>query len=237
MGNSVDLMQKRWLSYKHAKMVLHDARHKPNTRKEYYDWWMTNEPVGIPKHPQRVYLREWTSWNDWLDNENEFVIREVGQWMPYWDAMRYVHGRKFINKPAYKEAVLEADWPNIPKCPQVVYEEWIDWSTWLGVTLRSRMNVMTELRVPMALCTMANLSANVIKVIVARGGMEELKETLEEAGTLKVFKMYEWDASLSDEVAVLFDHFASDQEGGEYIVHNMPSLTFELDSLLLMWRV
>lgn len=237
MGNRVDLLQRRWLSYKHAKIVLHDARNVPTNREQYWKWHEENQPVGIPKYPQRVYLKEWISWNDWLENDNEFIVHEVGKWMSYWDAMKYVHGRKFKTKVEYKEATEMDDWPNVPKCPHRVYkEEWVDWSTWLGTTLRSRMKVMEELKVPMAICTMDNTSANVVKVIVARGGIEELKTTLEDAGNLKVYKMYEWLAGESETVTTLFDHFASDQGDGEYIVHNMPSLLFELDNALGWWR-
>lgn len=237
MGADESLLKRRWLPYAFAKAALSAATHRPNTREEWWAWWDRNEPAGIPRNPHRVYLNDWTSWNDWLDNDNEFVIKEKGNWRNYFAAMKYVHSRKFENKPGYKAAVEEDDWPeDIPRCPQVVYSEWDSWSTWLGVTLRSRIKVMEEIDQYMAICTIGGLSANIVKVLIARGGMDDLKRQLEDAGNLRIYKMYMWDPSSSEEVMALFDHAGTDHGNGEYHIHHMHSLMFELDNILMMYR-
>ena len=230
------IAKKRRLELKDCKLLVMNARHVPRSRTEYWTWWDRVEPFGIPRNPDRVY-KDWVTWADFLDTDNEFCAYEKGVWRKYFDAMRYVHSRKLENKPAYKEAVLGSDWPkDIPKSPQTIYAEWDSWSTWLGITLRSRMNVMTEVKQCMAICTIGSMSANVVRVLIARGGIDDLRTQLEDAGNLKVYKMYGWSSDDGDVLSTLMARFASDQGGGEYIVHNMPSLLFELDSVLAWWK-
>lgn len=238
MGKQSGLQNKRWLSYDKAKVVLHMSRKVPTSRKEYEKWWEQNTPVGIPKAPHRVYLNDWVSWNDWLQNDNEFVLHEAAEWQAYWPAMRYVHGRKFQTKGEYKEAARLEGWPaTIPKSPHYIYaDDWVDWATWLGITVRSRVINMANIKQCVAFCVMDDTSSNIMKVIVCKNGVDELKTKLESIGSIRVHKMYEWKAETFEQFKCIMEAFGSDQGEDNWLIGNVNALFYELDSIMAWWR-
>lgn len=239
MGRRVALQNKRWLSYDKAKVVLHMSRKVPTSRKEYEKWWEQNRPIGLPKSPHRVYLNDWVSWNDWLQNDNEFVLHESAEWQAYWPAMRYVHGRKFQTKGEYKEAARLVGWPSdIPKSPYHIYaDDWVDWATWLGVTVRSRVINMANVKQCVAFCVMEGMSSNIMKVIVCQNGVDELKTKLESIGKIRVYKMYEWKAETFEQFRGILGVFGSDQGNDDWMFSNPNALFYELDSVMSWWSV
>lgn len=229
-----------WHSYVNAKMFVQNARSRPTSRSQYHKWHDNNLPIGIPKYPDRVYGKEWTSWNDYLGTDNAFVPFDPvhkDDFRPYYDAQRYIHSLKLSTRAEYVALVQEGKLPDdIPKQPFRMYDEWVDWPTWLGVSLRSRVESMANVKQCVALCSMADQAPNVLRVLVCQNGIEELKKKLEDSGSMKVLKMYEWKVDTAESFQRVMDAFASEQGDNEYIVSNMAALVYELDSCMLWWN-
>jgi hypothetical protein len=226
-----------WISYQLAKHVIATSVQKPSSMHQYRRWHDRNKPVAVPKYPEKCYT-EWTGWNDYLGNDNEFIRQSVKRpWRNYWDAMKYVHALNLSTTAQFIEARNRDDWPDdIPAAPHSVYSEWDDYPTWLGVTLRARIDTLANMSKCVALCTMAGQPDNIVKVVTCEQGVDQLDKMVKESkGGLFVFKMYKYSAGDLEVMNHILRAHAMDQ-GDCWLVPNMNQLLFELNSHLEWWR-
>lgn len=103
------------------------------SRGKYLEWWDRNKPKAIPRYPYRVY-KEWTTWNDFLGNNNAFNEKIGTKWMSIEDAVQVVHKLKLKTQAEWMEwAKQEGNLPeHIPARPDLVYDTWRSWNHWLG---------------------------------------------------------------------------------------------------------
>lgn len=57
-------------SYEEAAEIVQGLRIQ--SRSEYVKWHREFDPDRLPRYPHRTYIKEWTSWNDFLGNDNKF---------------------------------------------------------------------------------------------------------------------------------------------------------------------
>ncbi len=89
-------------------------------------------PPDIPTNANHTYIRDWTSWGDFLGTGNRAPSDH--QWRTFTSARSWARGQKLPNREGWtalkKAKALPTD---IPASPQTVYaNEWIGWRDFLG---------------------------------------------------------------------------------------------------------
>ena len=189
--------------------------------------------------PQRVY-KEWTTWGEFLGTTNTFKKYEKGSYRQYWEAVRWAQKlcreqglTRSLDWLHYYDA-HEADIPkDIPKNAHYHYkEEWLGWATWLGSNIEAAIMSQQQEMAVFALCNQSWSSANVIKVVVANDGIEQLKEKMA-AEDLTPVKVYQFEPELAQQASDIINACGGLQGDGTYIVRDMNNLLFEYDNLLM----
>jgi hypothetical protein len=120
-----------YVSWEEAREMLR-AEMIPS-RGKFFEWWDRNKPKSIPRFPYRVYVDEWTNWNDFLGTNNKFNEKMGMKWRPYDEAVLWVHSQKISSFPAWMEFCRTGNLPaDIPARPELAYKKWISWNHWLG---------------------------------------------------------------------------------------------------------
>ena len=234
-------MQRRrranWLKYDQAARIAKEAGCV--SRKSFWDWHAAARPNNIPKMPQRVY-KEWTTWGEFLGTNNTFQIYEKGSYRQYWEAVRWAQKTckehkltRSLDWLHYYDANEESIPNDIPKNAHYHYkEDWLGWATWLGSNIEATIVSQQQEIAVFALCTQSWSSANVIRVVVANDGIEELKEKME-ADNLTPVRVYQFEKDNAQQASDIINACGSVQGDGSYIVRDMNNLLFEYDNLLL----
>ena len=203
------------------------------SRKQYHNFIDRERPIGLPKYPNRVYIDEWSSWNDFLGTNNAFREGDPYAFRPYREALAYAHASGI--KTA-KEWFAHDHPKDIPVRPEYVYRSkgWLGWYSFLGTGPEAVAHKVAaqqqaqELRV-MVLNIPYGYPANIISVMVAPGkeaAIDKCKEV--ECRPLKMFKLdegYDWKA--------VMNRFGSLYGDNEWIVTNVNELIWEYSNDLL----
>jgi len=207
-------------------------------RAEYIRWWEENTPAYAPKRPNRVFLDEWVSWNDYLGTNNRFgnphrIARE--HYRPYWDAVRYVHTLKLKTSKQYYQWARSDERPaDIPDRPDAVYnKEWVSWEVYLGASVVAAVEVAKELEQCglIALVRMAGQPGNLVHVIADKKGENHLKEHWPEQATALALYVMPPDMS---EFRALLDQLSTPYYGDTNIrvANNVNDLIYWVGQLL-----
>jgi hypothetical protein len=79
---------------------------------------------GFPAHPERVYLREWQSYNEFFD---------IPEFISYRKLTHIIHPLKLKNASEYKKFLKDTNDQTFPYDPQGAYPgEWRNWYRFLG---------------------------------------------------------------------------------------------------------
>lgn len=227
-----------FLPFERAREIVRDMKFR--STKDFIEWKKTSNWKNIPRVPDRVYADKWQGWNDFLGTNNIFGGAQLKKYFrPYWEALawaqRYAADNDINSAREWWIAHDRGEVPeDIPKFPEKIYGDWDGWDTWLGKSLRAKLiaekNDSVEL---IALCYTTWQPRNIIIVVHAKGGWSELKEHVEvKDQRLVPFKMYIVNGSEEKKKFLqIVEMFASKERsgGGEYLIHNMSSLLFELD--------
>jgi hypothetical protein len=103
------------LSFTEAKAAVRAVGWK--TRREYFSHW--HEVVGLPEAPHKSYP-DWPGWKSFLDTA--FLSYQAAQQVVM--KIGIANARQYVAK--YR------DYPGLPSAPADVYEEWVDWPTFIG---------------------------------------------------------------------------------------------------------
>lgn len=234
-------MQRRrranWLKYDQAARIAREAG--CTSRKSYWDWHAAARPNNMPKMPQRVY-REWTTWGEFLGTQNVFQKYEKGSYRPYWEAVRWAQ-----QTCKAKGLTRSIDWlhfydenettipKDIPKNAHYHYKEsWQGWPTWLGNNIEAKIVAAQVNLAVFALCTQSWTPNNVIKVVMANDGPEELKRIMQD-DELGLVKAYQFEPELATTLQSILTACGSGQPDGTFIIRDMNSLLSEFSNLLI----
>lgn len=234
-------MQRRrranWLKYDQAARIAREAG--CTSRKSYWDWHAAKRPNNIPKMPQRVY-KEWTTWGEFLETQNVFQKYEKGSYRPFWEAVRWAQ-----KECKEKHLTRSIDWlhyydeneanipPDIPKNAHYHYKEmWQGWSVWLGTGIESKVEAAKVQLGVFALCRQSWTPPNVLRVVMANDGPEQLKAIMRD-DELGLVKAYQFEPELAETLQSILGACGSAQPDGTYIIRDMNSLLFEFSSLLI----
>lgn len=227
------MRKKRWMSYGAARLTVQQDAPEVRSRKQYWQWHKKCRPVGLPVAPNRVYLKEWKDWADFLGTENTFEKVAPGNYRPFWEAVRFVQSKRFKIKPEFKEAYERGEIPkDIPKAPEKWYkDEWVSWRHWLGVDIEHKLNVAKNEVAVFAIVQPSGMPVGYIKTMLCENGMSEFREKIHDSKE-HVYKVFKWEKERSAAVKNILQRFASDQGDGSYLVSNVHALIFEIGSEL-----
>jgi hypothetical protein len=193
--------------------------------------------------PQRVY-KEWTTWGEFLGTNNVFQKYEKGSYRPYWEAVRWAQQTckdnnltRSIDWLHYYDENEESIPKDIPKNAHYHYkEDWQGWATWLGSNIEAKVKSAEQQLAVFALCTQSFTPPNVIKVVVANNGPEELKVIMQDE-SLTPLKVYEFVREEAETCQSIMNAVGSQQPDGTFIVADTNSMLFEFGTLLSEIRV
>jgi hypothetical protein len=91
-----------------------------------------NRPKDIPSNPDKVYIKEWQGWGDWLGTGS--IATHERQYMRFTDAKKYVAKQGIKTTKEWRKFCKSGKKPtDIPTGPSRVYKkEWQGWGDWLG---------------------------------------------------------------------------------------------------------
>jgi len=203
------------------------------SRKQYWNFIDRERPIGLPKHPNKVYTAEWSSWNDFLGTNNAFMEGDPYAFRPYREALVYAH---MSGIKTAKEWFAHDHPKDIPVRPEYVYRSkgWLGWYSFLGTGPQAAAHKVAaqqetiELRV-IALTIPHGYPNNIIGMLVA-SSKEVAIERCTGAGAriLKMFKLdagYDWKG--------VMDRFGTPYGDNEWIVSNVNELIWEYSNDLL----
>lgn len=133
------------IPFNEAKKVVHAERIESVS--QYKKWHDLNKPAGIPKRPDRAYLGEFTTWNDYLGNDNEFPIKRR-TYRSFNEARAFAQALNISKRQDWFDFCDRGEKPeDIPRRPDLYYREsgqWVSWGNFLGVTLTAKTDTLKE---------------------------------------------------------------------------------------------
>lgn len=98
-----------------------------------------NKPIDIPSNPDEIYTGDWVNFNDWLGNGKRIPGVTWDDLLPFDAAREFVRALGLKNQKAWKAYCTSGSKPSdIPSCPEVIYNEWVNLGDWLGTGRRRR---------------------------------------------------------------------------------------------------
>jgi len=213
------------------------------SKSAYIKWHKEIKPTYLPRYPDKVY-DEFVSWNDFLGTQNAFRgnIEKDRLWRPYWEAVKWA--QSIASQFDLDSRVDWVDWCkteknlpiDIPLAPDVVYAEFKGngWPVWLGKDVRSKLKAMGVQTHLFVICSHENLSVpgNYYTIMHAKLGISELKEKLSKHKDMRIYRIYDWDEKLSDQVNKMIEAYSKDMGDNKLFIPDLNSLLFELDCTL-----
>lgn len=203
------------------------------SRKQYWAWIDREHPKGLPKYPNRVYQEEWSSWNDFLSNDNEFANANPHQYRPYGEALIYAQASGIKNSSEW----FKHDHPDdIPVRPEFVYRSkgWLGWYSFLGTgpeAVAHKIAAQQQSKELGVLCLVIphGNPSNIVHGFVGPGREAVVERcTKQRSRILKLFKMedgYDWKA--------MMERHGSLYGEDEWIVSNVNELIWEYSNDLM----
>lgn len=232
---------KHFLPYDEAKQYT--QKNQIKSRSQYWDWVKTQKVGFLPMHPHKHY-EEWQSWNTFLNTSNSFedMTHHPKQFRPYWDAVRwaqkYCAEHKITTQREWMDHYSKVELPrDIPKRPDQYYDEFTGrgWGVWMGSDARGKVMSEQQNIAVLALCTMHGAPLNMIKVIIEKDGIHALKETLVD-NQLRAVRVYMYVPQEQQMIEQILSANGTDQGDHVYIIPNMNTLLFDMDSSLEFYK-
>lgn len=230
---------RRYVDFELAKFIARRAGCK--SRRQYWEWWEKDGNDGVPKRPDKVY-KEWQGWNDFLGTRNTFEPLKKKMYRPFWEAVQWSqrnakeHGLKTMSDwfQFYKEN-KDSIPPDIPKRPEVAYNEWQGWPTWLGKTIESKVDSAQNSQGFVALVVEHMNPKNMVSVIKWKDGYVSFVEKVKEKQWY-VVKLYENEEGCEQLIRRVMDTYGSNKGGNVWLLSNVNHILFELDTSLMIYR-
>ena len=227
----------RWLTLDQASLIARQAG--CTSCLSYERWHNATRPNNIPKKPQRVY-KNWQGWAAFLGTCNIFGKEEKSGYRPYWEAVKWAQKvciennlTRMIDWFHYYDENENTIPKDIPRNAHYHYkEDWIGWPTWTGANIEARIIVAREKVGVFALCTMPWAPKNVIRIVVANDGIEDLREKCIDEN-LTVLKAYKFEPELAEEMQSVMHAMGTQQTDGTFIIRDINMLLFEFNNMLL----
>jgi hypothetical protein len=206
--------QKTWPTYAEARAMMRARGLK--SRKEYWKWHKDYHVAFVPYRPETVYEKDWEGWNDYLGNANAFDRTGPTEWLPFWEAARWVQKLGLKSQHEWRAYARENVLPvGIPRTPEYAYKDmWnngVAWTEWLGLEARAVVEVAVGVEETQcwALVKRAGDPHDIFHII------KNQESTIRsEAGTkYSVLVMYRYEKDLEEELWNKLETFTEEWEG------------------------
>ncbi len=207
------------------------------SRKQYWAWIDREQPQGLPKYPNRVYA-EWSSWPDFLNNDNEFANANPHQYRPWNEALAYGHASGILTGKEWFAYGKHPD--DIPVRPDLVYRSkgWKGWYSFLGTGPHAIAHKVSAAQQAEQMAVLAVIyrpgdDYNMVRVVempgVAAIQDHAKKHTMVIRGMYKLDEGYDWKATIEPYCREEGDHM--------YFFTNLNEALFNLSCDLLIVKV
>lgn len=231
MGRNSKLRKLRWMSYEAALLTVRQEAPHVKSRREYYKWHRSVRPVGLPRFPHRVYLKEWKGWPAFLGTDNVFAANKTREYRPYWEAVRFVQTLGLKTSVEYLDAYEAGKIPaDIPKSPNQWYQEWTGWPSFLGRWIENKVEAAKADTAVMGLCHPSGMPVGYVKVVIAEHGVASFRKKCDDSGMMP-YRVYKWDKTKTEAVKAILAQNGSPHDDGLWLVRNVHNVTFELDNM------
>ena len=217
--------KRNYYSYEEAKEIV--QLEGIESRSQYVRWWDRLTPVKLPKYPADHYP-QWSSWNDFLGNDNTFKNKIKKEFRSFGEALIYSRNTGIKD---YVEWLNATHPPDIPRRPDLYYKnDWTGWYHFLGKGKNKVQHVVDAAKViqenNILLIALPPDSDNTIIHISIQPGVAKCKEflTSNHMRFIKAFKMepgYDWRS-------VVQVH-CTDYGNGEWYCTNVHQLLFDIN--------
>ena len=120
-----------WMPFLEAKAFIQNQgiTSEPQFRKWRKDGL---HPHNFPANPDRVYIKEWSSWGDFLGTGKKKNTKQ--DWISYAEAKEFIQTQGITSAAEFSEWRKSELRPhNFPSNPRTIYkEEWSSWGDFLG---------------------------------------------------------------------------------------------------------
>ncbi len=120
---------------------------------EYAKWWKLNQPVRMPKRPDRSYKNINFKWSEFLGVKNIFpTIRK--SYVTYDECKLFAHRNNIKSNPQWREFLRNNKKPeNIPAHPELIYRgsaktkgEWISYNDFFGTKPLQKIETINKMQ-------------------------------------------------------------------------------------------
>ncbi len=227
------------LSFEKARSIILDET--IGSVKQYKKWYKFNRPSNIPRNPDIIYKNTWTSWNDYLGNDNLSFVEQAAHrsYLSYDDAQLFVRKLGLKSSEEWKEFAKSDKFPkDIPKRPDFHYRKnWISWKQFLGYNHLDRIIEEVSTTKYLFIAKYYNMPMNVFKVDVTNVKLEKIVEYARHQ-QFKLVKVYEYEEGFDFKLIVnRHGQMYWGGEQGDYELYNVHNLIMDLDTMLLPARL
>lgn len=181
------------------------------SRNKYLEWHDRNKPKVVPRYPYRVYVDEWTSWNDFLGNDNKFNEKIGTKWRTLTEATRWVHTLKLQSFKEWLDYCRENTLPeDIPARPELIYKDWKSWNHWLGNKPVEAIQAKQEIQKTQVYYVIheQDVPQNVLTFGIDPFGVSGLKQRWERE-QFDVVKMFWFDPARSNKIMQIVESLST----------------------------
>lgn len=188
-----------------------------HSRGAYERWFEREKPKTIPRFPYRVY-KEWTTWNDFLGTSNEFK-QGAKSWRPFLEAIHIVHALQLKTQRDWLTFCKEHPDQipdDIPRRPDVVYDQWVSWAHWLGNKPVEAVKAKVEAAKTAVYYIIREQGAplNVFTYGVEQAGLSAMRDW-HDREKFDVIKMFWYEADRANDAAAVVHAFSTPYLGEE----------------------
>jgi hypothetical protein len=157
--------------------------------------------------------------------------------LPFWDAVHWVHKQKFACLKDWQKFVKSGDLPAfIPANPEYEYgyrktDEWRGWKVWIGITSEAVISAAQGKTQYLVLSYRRNLPPNILCFRTFRDTLENAMTVTNGMGNV-ILRIYEVDTKYMQQVGNIVEYLSTGSDMSSRVVQNTHALLFEIDSLL-----
>jgi len=191
------------------------------SRSKFFQWRKENLTKAIPQSPHRVYKNEWKGWNDFLGNNNKMTNMCKKSHRSLQEAIVWVHKLKIENQKDwfdYCKTNRQTMPEDIPSRPDLVYNDWLSWSHWLGNKPRQKVEAQLSAQSTSIYYIIHEQTypLNVLSVGVMNGGKSALKDKWERE-KFNVIKLFKYRPEMQGAIDSIIEYYSTSWYGDKYI--------------------
>lgn len=208
------------------------------SRSKFYQWRKENLTKAIPQSPHIVYKNEWKGWNDFLGNNNIMTNMCKKPHRPLQEALVWVHKLKIESQQAwfeYCKANRQIMPEDIPSRPDLVYDDWLSWSHWLGNKPRQKTEAQFSSQSTSIYYIIHEqiYPINVLTIGVLSGGKSALKDRWER-DKFDIIKLFKYRPEMQGAIDSIVEYYSTSWYGDKYIriVPMVNQMVWNLSSIM-----